>query len=100
MRRVEFSNRAPKRIRELVAAGGGMKHRLMHARLTRRDEPPEQRFGREIPKPPEPETRLCPTCSMHVTAQEGAWCLLCPPFPIAELPLTTTGKPHWWQDAG
>lgn len=92
--------RAPKRIREMVAAGGGVKHSLMDARLRKRDEPPEQRFGREIPKPPEHETRLCPTCSMHVTLNESEWCLICPPFPITEHPLTTTGKPLWWKDAG
>jgi hypothetical protein len=94
------AHRAPKRIRELVALGGGIKHAMMNARLRRRDEPPEQRFGREIPKPPEPETRLCPTCSMHVTEGEATWCLMCEPFPITELPLTSTGTPYWWKDAG
>lgn len=99
MRRVNEARRAPKRIRELVALGGGIKHAMMDARLRRRNEPPEQRFGREIPKEPEPETRLCPTCSMHVTEGEATWCLMCEPFPITELPLTSTGTPYWWKDA-
>lgn len=100
MRRVGEVKKAPKRIRELVLAGGGLKHTLMDERLRRRDEPPEMRFGQPVPKKPEPETRLCPTCSMHVTEGEATCCLLCEPFPITELPITTTGRPYWWNEVG
>lgn len=102
----------PAKIRELIRHGGGMKHRLMSARLELIHNPPQpkpresfmERRQRELRQRQavETETRHCPHCGMHVSAEEAAWCMICPPFPELEesgqaTTHTTTAKPGWWK---